>query len=70
MTIYTANLSFALILLAIFNANSIGIRLSAPAQIMKVKLEKLFHPINKEGIWYLAHDCYPNIYIENITNKM
>jgi hypothetical protein len=30
MTIYTANLSFALILLAIFNASSIGIRLSAP----------------------------------------
>ena len=32
MTMYTANLSFALILLAIFNANSIGIKLLAPDQ--------------------------------------
>ena len=31
ITTYTANLSLALILLAIFNANSMGIRLSAPA---------------------------------------
>jgi hypothetical protein len=31
ITTYTANLSLALILLTIFNANSIGIRLSAPA---------------------------------------
>lgn len=30
MTIYTANLSLAFILLAIFSANSIGIKLSAP----------------------------------------
>lgn len=35
MTIYTANLSLALILLAIFKANSIGIRLSAPAHAVK-----------------------------------
>ena len=37
MTMYTANLSFALILLAIFNANSIGIKLLAPDQNSKPK---------------------------------
>lgn len=35
MTTYTANLSLALILLAIFKANSIGIRLSAPVHTVK-----------------------------------
>ena len=35
MTMYTENLSLALILLAIFSANSIGIRLSAPDNINK-----------------------------------
>ena len=64
--IYTANLSFALILLAIFNANSIGIRLSAPAQTMKVNNLRT----NKEDIWYLEHDCYPNIYTENTKNRI
>lgn len=32
MTTYTANLSLALILLAIFSANSMGIRFSAPGR--------------------------------------
>jgi hypothetical protein len=38
-TTYTANLSLALILLAIFNANSTGIRLSAPAHTMKENIQ-------------------------------
>lgn len=35
ITMYTANLSPVLILLAIFSANSIGIKLSAPANSRK-----------------------------------
>lgn len=41
MTTYTANLSLALILLTIFSANSIGIRLSAPAHSRRTQYKKI-----------------------------
>lgn len=64
MITYTANLSLALILLAIFSANSIGIRLSAPAHTRTVILEKFRGKKNT----VMVYDHY-NLLTEKTTEK-